>query len=169
MSPSRAHLQGGLAGIAVTIAIVGGALAARELRSSNAAQTRVAAGILPLINARRAKLHLVPLRADRVLASLARIHNQDERREGFYAHDNPRGQTFLERVAWLHRRVVGEVIAYGSGGWGTAKGIVALWFASPEHKRVLLEPAMRRIGISVIPGPFLGGPSVQLAAADLTS
>ncbi len=91
------------------------------------------------------------------------------RREGFFAHDNPQGMTFFERVAYLHRRMTGEVEAYGSGGFGTPAGIVSLWMASPEHRRVILAPDARRVGISVITGPFLGQSGISLATADVSS
>jgi uncharacterized protein YkwD len=166
--PTQQHVRGCLVGLAIAGAIVVGSYAAKELTQGGAAPTR-AAEILVLLNQRRAKAHLAPLRRDLVLASLARIHNGDMRRDGFFAHDNPQGMTFFERLAYLHRRLVGEVLAYGSGGFGTAKGLVDLWMASPPHRRVILTPGMRRVGISVIRGPFLGQPSISLATADFSS
>ena len=157
-----------IVGFAVAAAIIGGAYAAKRLVEGGAA-TPPSAQILNLLNQRRARYHLVPLKRDLVLASLARGHNRDERSKGFFAHDDPQGQTFFERLAYLHRSLIGEVIAYGSGGFGTPKGLVSLWMASPEHRRIILTPGMRRIGISVITGPFLGQSGISLATADLSS
>lgn len=172
MRPSRHHAQGALVGLAVGAALIGGGLVARDQITGNAAtpvERPLAGQILTLINQHRARLRLAPLRSDRILASLARIHNKDMRRDGFFAHDHPQGMTFQERLAYLHRRSIGEVLAYGTGGFATAKGLVSLWFASPPHRRVLLDPSMRRIGISVITGPYLGQTGVSLATADTSS
>ena len=149
--------------------MIGGSLIARDQITGNASTTAPARQVLVLINQRRARLHLAPLRRDVILSSLARIHNHDEIRQGFFAHDNPQGMTFFERLAYLHRRSIGEVLAYGTGGLGTARGLVSVWFASPPHRHVLLNPGMRRIGISVITGTFLDQPGVSLGTADLST
>jgi uncharacterized protein YkwD len=174
VKPSRQHKQGAAVGAtaaALLVALVVGGLLAKDQIRSGAAKPRVtpAAQILVLLNARRANAGLKPLRRDTVLASLARFHNRDMRSEGYFAHDAPQGQTFFERLAYLHRSLIGEVLAYGTVGFSTPKGLVSLWMASPGHKRVILTPGMKRIGISVICGRFLNQPGVCLSTADLSS
>jgi uncharacterized protein YkwD len=169
--PRRPTRRGALVGLAIAGAVVAGGLVAKDQLTGGAAAPKptLSAQVLNLLNQRRARYHLVPLRRDLVLASLARIHVRDMRHDGFFAHDNPQGATFFERLAYLHRRLIGEVMAYGSGGFGTAKGLVSLWMASPGHRRVILTPGMRRVGISVIRGPFLVHDGITLAVADFSS
>lgn len=127
------------------------------------------AQVLVLLNERRHSAGLIGLRRDLVLASLARIHIRDMRSKGFFAHDDPQGQTFFERLAYLHRRAIGEIQAYGTGGYGSPAGLMSLWLSSPEHKRIILTPEFRRVGCSVIAGPFLGQSGVSLAVCDFSS
>lgn len=168
---TRQHAQGAIVGLAVAAAIVGGGYAARTLTGGNASSLPPASParqILALINQRRAKLHLAPLKRDVVLASLAHIHSHDMIVLDEFSHDKP--QLFTERLAFLHRRLVGEVIAFGTGGYATPAGIVSLWFSSPEHKRILLTPAMRRIGISIpVARLFQGQTHAAVATADLSN
>lgn len=153
----------------VAIAVASG-YGARMLTGGSAAPPAPAAGqILKLLNERRVELGYVALRRDLVLASLARGHVKNMRRRGFFGHDDPLGQTFRERLAYLKRGRVGEVLAYGSGGFSTPTGLVDLWMSSPAHQRVILTAQFRRVGISVICGPFLGQARVCLATADFSS
>jgi uncharacterized protein YkwD len=161
-----------LGGLGVAVVLAAGGLVARDQLTGGASSLpprTPAAQVLVLLNQRRAKAGLKPLRRDLVLAALARSHNQTMRRDGFFAHDDPQGQTFFERLAYLHRSLIGETLAYGSGGFGTPKGIVSLWMASPPHRRVILTPGMRRVGISIITGRFLGNAGISLATADYSS
>ena len=153
---------------AVLVGLAAGVLAQR-LSQSSSAPTPAAAAIVRLLNARRAAAHLEPLRVDGVLSSLARIHNRDELRGDFFAHDAPTGQTFAERLAYLHRREIGEVLAWGTGGFATPAGIVSLWMASPEHRRIILTPELRRVGVSVLAGRFQGERSARVATADFST
>ena len=43
--------------------------------------------------------------------------------------------------------IAGENLAWGTGSRGTARGIVAAWLASPEHRANLLRPSFARVGI----------------------
>lgn len=159
-------------GLAVALAGGGAAIVAQRLSHGGASSIPTptpAARILTMFNARRARAGLRPLQRDLVLASLARIHNRDMLRDDFFAHDAPTGPTFAERLAYLDRRVIAEVIAYGTGGFATAAGFVSLWMASPEHKRIILTPELRRVGISVLGGRFQGQASARVATADFSS
>jgi uncharacterized protein YkwD len=155
---------------------VAAGLLSRNLHVGGAASSKttafpvVDARILVLFNARRKSHGLRALRLDLVLASLAAIHSRDQIRGDYFAHDEPHGQTFAERLAYLHRREVGEVIAWGTGGFSTAAGFVSLWMASPEHRRIILRPSLRRVGISVRQGgPYQGQSSARVATADFST
>lgn len=164
MSRARAGVA-----LAVVLAALAAGYGARVLTRGSATPPTPAARILELLNQRRAAAHLAPLKRDLVLASLARTHNRDMLRSDYFAHDAPQGQTFAERLAYLHRRQVGEVIAWGTGGFSTPRGIVSLWMASPPHRRVILTPELRRVGISVLGGRFQGSDAARVATADFST
>ena len=173
MTPLGWRAYGGLLALVLAVLIVG-VVAGRTLRTGSASTQTVAlvaaqSHVLTLLNARRAAAHLAPLRLDGVLSSLAAIHSRDEIRGGWFAHDDPQGMTFAERMAYLHRRVVAEVLAYGTASFGTAQGLVSLWMGSPIHRRIILNPALRRVGIAVITGSFQGQRAAQVATVDLSS
>lgn len=121
------------------------------------------------MNERRAAAHLPLLKRDAVLASLAHSHNHDMLAGDFFAHDAPLGQTFAERLAYLHRRRIGEVIAWGTGGFATASGLVSLWMSSAPHRRIILTAAFRRVGVSVLGGRFQGQAAARVATADFST
>jgi uncharacterized protein YkwD len=63
-------------------------------------------------------------------------------------------------------RIAGENLAWGTGTSGTARGIVAAWLASPEHRANLLRPSFVRVGISEIVGTFRGYSGAHVVTAD---
>lgn len=171
MRPTR---QTTLVGLAVVAAIVGGAYAAKRLTEGSAASVHALPPaqhhLFTYINQERAARGLHLLRQDVILASLAAIHTRDELAGDYFAHDAPQGMTFGERVSYLHRSHVGEVLAWGDGMFGTSRGILSLWLNSAEHRRIILDPRMRRIGIAVLKGgPYRGQSSAIVATGELSS
>jgi uncharacterized protein YkwD len=69
-------------------------------------------------------------------------------------------------------RAVGENMVWGTGGL-SADRAVALWMASPEHRRNLLSPLWRRMGIGAAfdssAGGVYGGRPVTVIVADFRS
>jgi uncharacterized protein YkwD len=74
--------------------------------------------------------------------------------QGFFAHDAPGGESFGERLkrfyplrsgGWL----VGENLLWSSGGIAPAAAI-RMWLDSPEHRKILLTPDWREVGIGAI-------------------
>jgi len=62
---------------------------------------------------------------------------------------------------------VAENLAWGTGARGTAAGIVRAWLASPGHRRNLLRPGFRRIGLGEVTTPsFQGVDGARLVTAD---
>jgi len=80
----------------------------------------------------------------------------------FYAHDNPTGQTPLDRIqdagypaidvescrCDIHA-LIGENIAKGQAGAWT---VVSAWMDSPEHRKNILSPDLKEIGIGIADG-----------------
>jgi uncharacterized protein YkwD len=90
------------------------------------------------------------------LSRAARRHSLDMVRRGYFAHTGPSGDSFVQRIratgylssarTWL----VGENLAWGSGAAASPSRIVAAWMHSPEHRKILLRPSYREVGVGVV-------------------
>jgi uncharacterized protein YkwD len=117
--------------------------------------------MLCLVNAQRAANGRRPLRRNRKLARSARRHSRDMVANRYFAHDSPAGATLRDRVArtgWMRSRrpwAIGENLAWGTSTLAPPAAIMATWMASPGHRRNLLDPRFRVIGIGIAQGvPF---------------
>jgi uncharacterized protein YkwD len=113
---------------------------------------------LCLINAQREAHGLAGLHADRRLRQAALRHSRDMVNGRYFAHTSPGGQTFVDRIrdaGYLLRSrswSIAENIAWGQGAYGTPRGIVRAWMKSPPHRRNILTPGFRGIGVGIAPG-----------------
>jgi uncharacterized protein YkwD len=111
-----------------------------------------------LINNRRAARGLTRLRLNRRLGVAAFWHTHDMVRRNYFGHVSGRGRDVVDRLhmsGYLGGRfswTVGENLAWGSGSYGTPEHIVQEWMESPGHRRNMLDPRFREIGIGVIYG-----------------
>src|SRR4051812_45058952 len=85
-----------------------------------------APALLEAINATRHAHGLPPVREHRALSAAARAHSRDMVARGYFLHESgPGGERFDARVFryWRPRGAaqVGEVLAWGSGPYATAK------------------------------------------------
>jgi uncharacterized protein YkwD len=62
----------------------------------------------------------------------------------------------------MHVRLAGEAIAYATD----ARALVRSWMASPPHRKLLLSPSYRVVGVGVVRGTYRGY-RVFYATADL--
>jgi uncharacterized protein YkwD len=62
--------------------------------------------------------------------------------------------------------VAGENLAWGVGAGATARGVVAGWLASPGHRRNLLRPGFRYVGVGALTGTFAGHRGALVVTAD---
>jgi uncharacterized protein YkwD len=115
------------------------------------------------MNAVRAQHGLPALRIDGALVRAARRHTADMLRRDYFSHGN-----FSARVRTFHARgpVFGENLAWGTGGYATAKSIVAHWLASPPHRANLLRRGFRRVGLGAGVGTFAGAGGATVVTAD---
>jgi uncharacterized protein YkwD len=115
-----------------------------------------------LLNAVRADHGAPPLRRDRTLARVARRHSRDMILHHYFAHDSRSGARFSARIlrtGWARGRRhwrLGENLAWGSGRRAAARSIVQAWLRSPAHRRILLDPGFRVVGIGIARGTPVG-------------
>jgi uncharacterized protein YkwD len=156
--------------IALALATVGGAVLSRSLLrsgASNAVATQ--ANVLVLLNHQRAARGLGALVIDPKLTQAATAHSADMLRRGYFAHDGPQGVWDVRIRRYVKRRAVGEILEWGAGRYGTPEGIVSTWMHSPAHRRVILAPDLRLIGLGIITGTYRGIDGVTMATGDLSS
>jgi hypothetical protein len=113
---------------------------------------------LCLINAERRSRSLATLAVNGKLARAARHHAADMVARGYFAHTSPGGSTFAGRIhhvgyaAGCRAWSVGETLAWGTGDQATPASRVAAWLRSRPHRRILLEPAFREMGVGIVAG-----------------
>ncbi|MEI6792657.1 MAG: CAP domain-containing protein [Actinomycetes bacterium] len=136
-------------------------------------QAQVAA--LCLVNADRAAAGARPLRMNPQLEREADDYAQRLVNQQFFSHIDPLGGTLYQRTRasnyllgadlWL----IGENIGWGVSTVGTPVHIVESWMSSPGHRKNMLNPSFRDIGIGLTPGTPAGGANgathVQVYAA----
>jgi uncharacterized protein YkwD len=123
----------------------------------------VRAGTRCLLNEKRAAHGLRALKFDRRLTRTARRHSRDMVAETYFAHDSLSGQRFSGRIAatgWMHGRerwMVGENLAWGAGLRATPHAIMKAWMQSAAHRRNILQPRFRVLGVGVERGTPVAG------------
>jgi uncharacterized protein YkwD len=165
--------------VVVLAAVVAALAAAAPSGATTRALTEVRtaeAAVLERVNEARRSRGLRALRLSAGLARAADSHARAMGSRGFFSHTSRDGTSMGARIGRFYSRAghsswtVGEVIAWRSPS-GTAAKIVAMWLASPGHRRILLHGAFREIGIAAIhaeraPGVY-GNREVTIFVADL--
>ena len=164
-----------LGAVTVTLVFVGvyGVSQAGAWRLQSLDRLRI--GIRSEINRVRAEHGLQHLRAARPLRRAAAQHVYEMAVLGYFSHSSPNRTSFAARVAEYYPSRgyatwgVGETLLW----WQTplsARAIVRLWLKSPEHRRQLLDPRFREVGIDAAEiegaGGIFGGRTVMLVGAD---
>jgi uncharacterized protein YkwD len=165
--PRRSYL--GVA-LALVVAVVAGALLSRSLLHSGAAPARATdAQVLVLLNQQRSVHALAPLRLDGRLGRAANARSADMLRRNYFAHDSPNQHWDARIRRYVRKSEIGEILAFGSGRYATPAGLIDAWMHSPEHRRVILTPELRRVGIGIRTGTFRGGAGMTVATADFST
>ncbi|MGN6187650.1 MAG: CAP domain-containing protein, partial [Conexibacter sp.] len=127
--------------------------------------------VLCLMNRARARYGLPPLHTNRCLHRVAARHAHDMVNRHYFAHITPNGWSpgararasgyVPRRAAWL----VGENIAWGVAAAARPSWVMRAWMHSPPHRRNILSPHFRDVGIGVARGvPVRGFRGVPLRA-----
>ena len=131
-------------------------------------------GVLVEINAFRRSRGLHPVRLSSSLARAADAHSAAMAARGFFAHESADGSAFWKRVLRYYPKrsrtwSVGENILWSSPNVDPA-GALRTWMQSPAHRKILLTPRWREVGLSAVhsrsaPGVY-GGLEVTVLTAD---
>jgi uncharacterized protein YkwD len=141
-----------------------------DLIPSEANGEQVRHATLCLLNHERVRHHLPRLVPHSALAEAAAAYAGEMVDQGFFGHVSPAGSTMTGRIrgtAYLrsaHAWTLGENLAYGAGGGATPAQIVAAWMRSPPHRRNVLDPRFRKIGV----GLAFGAPAPSAEAGPAT-
>jgi MYXO-CTERM domain-containing protein len=95
------------------------------------------------------QVRLPPLAHDPGLNEAARYHSQNMVDRGFFAHDEPGGDTFSERIAKFYDTAyAGENIAYG---YPDTKGVVTQgWMCSDGHRANIMLDGYQELGTGYV-------------------
>jgi uncharacterized protein YkwD len=117
---------------------------------------RVRTQMLAQVNELRRKAGAPPLELDPVLQKAAQAHAQDMLARGYFAHKSPSGTTVRERSrkAGYDWRTIGENIAEGQK---SVDEVLTTWMGSPGHRKNILEPRFKDLGIGLVTGKTRDG------------
>jgi uncharacterized protein YkwD len=137
---------------------------------------RLQTGLLGAINSVRASHGLPAVVASPALRFAAGRHSTEMAQRGYFEHESIDGTPFWRR---LERYFGSTGERYWSVGenllWNVrllpAAQVVRLWLGSPPHRRVLLMPRWRLVGISAVralraPGSVFAGRDVTIVTVD---
>ena len=131
--------------------------------------------IVAQINVVRRSRGLPLLRGNSQLHRAAGGHSRAMGTYGFFAHESRDGTVFWKRIKRDYSQSgyrtwsVGENVALSSESLDAA-ATVRMWMSSPPHRKVLLNPTWRDVGVSAVrvmsaPGAFEGD-DITLVTAD---
>jgi uncharacterized protein YkwD len=119
--------------------------------------------LLAQLNEVRADHGLRPLVLSNALQRAAAYQSQSMLTGGFFAHDAPNGPTFNSRLKRFYRPAagrggwsVGENLLYTSGGLDAGEAI-QVWMGSPGHRKNMLDPSWREVGVAAMRASSAGG------------
>jgi uncharacterized protein YkwD len=131
--------------------------------------------LLAAINEVRSEHGLTALRSNPGLAAAARAHSLSMAERGFFRHSSYDGADFWRRLQAVYAPQsgrwwgVGENILWWSPGLSSGQAL-EMWLRSPPHRKNLLAPTWREIGIGGVhalaaPGVY-DGSAVTILTAD---
>ena len=109
------------------------------------------------VNALRERHDLPALRVSAALTRAGDRYARTLVQQRHWSHTAPDGSGIAQRAfdaGWTTDGpwVLGENLGYGGGDAATPAGVIRLFLDSPSHRRVLLDPRFREIGVGVADG-----------------
>jgi uncharacterized protein YkwD len=131
--------------------------------------------VFAAVNAVRKEHGLAALRLNRALVDAARGHSRSMAEHGYFRHESYDGSAFWRRIKPVYKPVqgrswsAGENLVWASPGLSAAQAI-DLWMKSPPHRKNILTPNWRDMGVggvhaSAAPGVYQGH-GVTIVTAD---
>jgi uncharacterized protein YkwD len=160
--PRKVILTIGLGIAALLAAWAPSALACPGGRVSAASQTaeQARAGVICLINKKRARNHVKPVHEHPLLDSAAQTHTDAMTAENFFSHEGdgtPESRAAnAGYTAGAHAWGVGEDLFWGAASLSTPSATVNAWMHSAEHRAVLLSKRYHQVGVGVDQGSPAG-------------
>jgi uncharacterized protein YkwD len=113
---------------------------------------RVRAEMLARVNDVRKKAGAQPLRSNSKLDLAAQRHAEDMLTRNYFAHASPEKKTVRERAtaAGYDWQRIGENIAEGQF---SVDEVMDTWMNSPGHRKNILEPGFKELGVGLALGP----------------
>jgi uncharacterized protein YkwD len=175
-SPHRLSFFCGLVVIVAAIAFGAASAPAAAATESGATVTSsdsLETAVLAELNEVRRAHGLTPLRRSAGLAAAATVHSRAMAQFGFFQHESRDGSPFSQRVQRYYGATRGTWSVGENLLWGTrmsAAHAVRQWMQSPGHRRNILTPHWREVGLSAVhashaPGVF-GGRDVVIITSD---
>jgi uncharacterized protein YkwD len=145
--------------IAASCAAAGSALASScgfgRLQANQASAKKLRLATLCLLNRERGHYGLDALRVNSHLRLAAHRHANDMVTRRYFAHISSGGRRPSDRVraagymGSAHHWLVGENLVWGAGAFSTPIDRVRALMHSPPHRRNMLQPRFREVGIWV--------------------
>jgi uncharacterized protein YkwD len=148
--------------LALVAALAGQASAADTAPAAIERARALDQAIVLQLNETRTAHRLRPLALSPALASAAASHSRSMLRGGFFAHESQDGSSFVLRLRRFYRPAgyaswsAGENLLYDTGALDAQTAIRA-WLASPEHRRNMLDPSWREVGVAAMHSASAGG------------
>ena len=118
------------------------------------------AAVICLINKKRTRNHVKPVREHPLLDSAAQTHTDAMTSENFFSHegDGTPGLTGGERRLHGRRQRLGSRRGpvLGQAARSTPSATVNAWMHSAEHRTILLSRSFRQVGVGVDQGSPAG-------------
>lgn len=133
--------------------------ASETTNKQNVNQTINAEQILVLTNEIRKNYNLPELTFNKKLETAAKNKAQYILNNNYFSHTGIEGQTFsswIKEADYKYSRV-GENLAIN---YNKAEDIIKAWLESPSHRKNILNPLYKDIGVALIPGTYKNKPTI---------
>jgi uncharacterized protein YkwD len=126
--------------------------ATTTVRAADQRDASLEQGILHEVNRIRVARGLRALVLSPALQAAASYQSRDMLDHGYFDHDQPGGASFGDRLKRFYPLVTGSNWAVGENLLWSTPGIgagtaVKLWLNSPPHRKNLLDPTWREVGL----------------------
>lgn len=106
-----------------------------------------------LLNEYRIQNNLLPLEWNQDLADCVKDYLYKQINENFHGHYWPDGSTPTTRCAFAQLWGIGENLIASTNYFADPQRALNLWISSPSHKKNMLEPTYKYVGVAAVWDP----------------